>query len=178
MEVVTERSLVIHHLAHWLMVLVGAMAGYRLRRLAAPAWAWPAWVGLAAALTWHLPLLLDWADANPVAHVAAHMTLVAGGLAMGWLVPQLSGRQKGALLITASAVMWPVMLAELAGFTYASYPGQAPVAGVTELVAMSLAWPVMAAWPWLRRAVAQPAMSVGVQGLIGLAIMTGWLWPA
>jgi hypothetical protein len=175
---VTQRNLVVHHLAHWLMVVAGAMVGYRLRHLAAPGGAVLAWIGLAAALTWHVPLPLDWADDHAAAHVAAHATLVAGGVALGWVVPRLNGRQKGALFIAAIAVMWPVMLAELAGFTYAGYPGQAPVAGVAGLLAMAAAWPVIAAWPSLRRIFRQPSMAVGVQGLIGLAVLAGWMASA
>lgn len=175
-ESVTERSLVAHHLAHWLMVTAGALVGYRMRRLLpVPGSAWMAWVGLGAALTWHLPPLFDWADADPAAHVAAHATLVAGGCAMGWVVPHLSGGQKGALFIAATAVMWPVILAELTGFAYARYPGQAPAAGVAELLSMSVAWLAVAAWAQLRRAVARPAVSVGVQGILGLAVLAGWV---
>jgi hypothetical protein len=173
---VTGASLLAHHLAHWLLVAVGAMVGYRLRRvLPVPARAWLAWVGLGAALTWHLPPLLDWADVDPLAHFAAHATLIAAGFSMGWVVPQLSGGQKGALFIATTAVMWPVILAELAGFAYAKYPGQAPAAGVAELLAMSLAWPAMAAWPRIRRSVGSQAVSVGVHVILGLAVVVCWV---
>ena len=122
------------------MVVAGALLGYQFRELVRlPGRTLVAGAGLGAALMWHLPPLLSWAEADRSAHMFAHASLVVGGGAIGWAVPQLSSAAKAYLFITANAVMWPLVLAELGGgFTYAGYPGQASAAGVWELVAMPL----------------------------------------
>lgn len=149
----SEHSLVVHHLAHWVMVAAGALIGYQLRDLVRlPGRGAVAVAGLAAALTWHVPPLLGWAEATPATHAFAHATLLAGGVAMGWAVPRLGSAARAYLFIGANVAMWPLVLAELAGaFDYAGYPGQAAAAGVTELVAMSLSWLVLFLWSPVRR---------------------------
>lgn len=148
----SEQNLVVHHLAHWLMVVAGALIGYQLReRVRLPGRGVIAAVGLVAALTWHLPPLLSWAEARTLTHMFAHATLVAAGVALGWAVPKVSSAAGAYLFIGANLVMWPLVLAELAGaFTYRDYPGQASAAGFVELVAMSLSWFVIFGWSFLR----------------------------
>src|ERR1700693_3534688 len=154
-ERAAEQSLVIHHFAHWLMVVAGALIGYQLRELVRlPSRTVVAWVGLAASLIWHLPPLLNWAEIHPLAHLSAHITLIAGGGAMGWAVPKLGGGGKAALFIAGTVLMWPLMLAELTGaFAYPAYPRQAATAGVAELIAMPVAWLVLAFWRPIHRLV-------------------------
>jgi hypothetical protein len=179
MEARSEQSLVVHHLAHWVMVVAGALFGYRLRELVRlPGAGFVAWLGLGAALTWHVPFLLSWAEADRTAHVFAHATLVAGGAAMGWSVPRLSSPGKAYLFIAANVVMWPLVVAELAGaFTYANYPGQAPAAGIAELVAMSSSWLVLAFWGSLRSLLSGPVASPAFQVLLVVAVIAGWAVP-
>lgn len=135
------------------MVAAGALIGYQLREIVR----WPgrgavAALGLVASLTWHMPPLLGWAEAAPATHAFAHATLLAGGGGLGWAVPKLSSAARAYVFIGANVVMWPLVLAELAGaFDYAGYPGQAAAAGVTELVAMSLSWLVLFLWSPVRR---------------------------
>lgn len=175
----SAQSLVVHHFAHWLMVVAGAIAGYQLRDLVRlPGRTLAAWAGLGAALAWHLPPLLSWAEGDPAAHMFAHATLLVGGGAMGWAVPKLGAGRKAALFIAANAVMWPLVLAELAGaFAYPGYPGQAPAAGVAELVAMPMAWLVFALWGPLRRGLSRPGASTAVQALFAVLAVVGWGFP-
>lgn len=178
-EAQSEHSLVVHHLAHWLMVVAGAVFGYQLRELVRlPGVSFVAIAGLGAALVWHVPLLLSWAEADRSAHMFAHATLVAGGAAMGWSVPKMSSPGNAYLFITANVVMWPLVLAELAGaFTYANYPGQAPSAGIAELIAMSSAWLVLAFWGSIRALLSRPFVSPAVQALLGAVLILGWAVP-
>jgi hypothetical protein len=175
-EAASEQSLVIHHFAHWLMVVAGAVIGYQLReqeRLPGPAAV--AWAGLGAALMWHLPPLLSWAEIHPVAHVFAHATLLAGGGAMGLAVPKLGAGGKAALFIAGTVVMWPLILAELAGaFAYAGYPGQAAWSGVAELVAMPVAWLVLAFWEPIHRLFSRPVAALVTQALLAVVAVVGW----
>ena len=173
----TEQSLVAHHLAHWLMVVAGALLGYQFRRLVRfPGRTAVAWAGLGVALMWHLPPLLSWAEANRTTHMFAHATLVVGGGAVGWALPQLSGPGRAYLFIAANAVMWPLVVAELArGFSYAGYPGQESGAGFAELVAMSGAWLVFAVWGSLRSLLSRPLASVTAQALFACVAILGWV---
>jgi len=175
----TEQSLLVHHFAHWLMVVAGALLGYQFRELVRlPGRTLVAGAGLGAALMWHLPPLLSWAEADRSAHMFAHASLVVGGGAIGWAVPQLSSAAKAYLFITANAVMWPLVLAELGGgFTYAGYPGQASAAGVWELVAMPLAWLVLVVWGSLHSLFSRPVASVTVQALFAVVAVIGWAVP-
>jgi Protein of unknown function (DUF1404) len=179
LEARAEQSLVIHHVAHWLMVVAGAVMGYQLRQLRwLPGPTAVAWAGLGAALMWHLPPLLSWAEIHPVVHMFAHATLVAGGGAMGWAVPKLGAGGKAALFIAGTVVMWPLMLAELAGaFAYTGYPGQAASAGVAELVAMPVAWLVLAFWGPIHRIFSRPAAAVLAQALLAVVAVLGWTAP-
>ena len=173
----STQSLVVHHFAHWLWVVAGAHVGYQFRDLVRlPGRTLVAWAGLAAAFAWHLPPLLSWAETNQAAHIFAHATLLVGGGALGWAVPQLSGARKAALFIAANVVMWPIVLAELANaFVYPSYPGQATTAGIAELVAMPLAWLVLAFWGPLRRGLTRPGATNVVQALLALTALVGWV---
>jgi hypothetical protein len=175
----SAQSLVVHHFAHWLWIVAGAIVGYQLRHLVSlPGRTVVAWAGLAAAFAWHLPPLLSWAETNQVAHIFAHATLLVGGGVMGWAVPQLSGARKAALFIGANVVMWPLVLAELANaFVYPRYPGQATSAGIAELVAMPLAWLVLAFWGPLRGGFARPGATNAVQALFAVAALVGWVLP-
>ena len=147
-EVLSESFLVVHHLAHWLMVLAGAVVGYQLRAMVKPRVAGViAWAGLVVAFAWHVPSLLDWAEADARRHMFAHASLLAGGVGMGWAVPSLGSVHRAFMFIGANVVMWPLVLAELTGaFDYARYPNQASAAGVAELLSMSAAWVVIGAW--------------------------------
>jgi Protein of unknown function (DUF1404) len=170
----SAQSLVIHHFAHWLLVVAGAIIGYQLRdRVNLPGRAPAAWVGLGTTIVWHFPPVLALTEASLLVHMLAHASLVAGGIAVGWGVPKLGGGSKASLLIAANVVMWPVVLFELAGaFNYPGYPGQAAAAGVAEMVAMSLAWLVLALWMPLRTMVGRPAVSVTLQAaLVGLLVL-------
>ena len=162
------------------MVVAGALFGYQFRQLVRlPGRTLVAWAGLAAALMWHLPPLLSWAEADRTAHMFAHATLVVGGGALGWAVPRLSSPGKAYLFIAANAVMWPLVLAELAGaFTYAGYPGQASAAGVAELVAMSSSWLVFAVWGSLHSLLSRPLASVTAQALFAAVAVLGWVAPS
>lgn len=177
-EKAAEQSLVIHHFTHWLMVVAGALIGYQLRELVRlPSRTVVAWAGLAASLIWHLPPMLNWAEIHPPAHVFAHVTLIAGGGAMGWAVPKLGSGGRAGLFIGGTVVMWPLMLAELTGtFAYSAYPGQAATAGVAELVAMPVAWLVLALWRPIHRLVTRPRVSVVIQALLGVLATVGWLF--
>lgn len=159
------------------MVVAGAMLGYQMRELVRlPRRTAVAWAGLAAALTWHLPPLLNWAESHPLAHLFAHATLVAGGGAMGWAVPKLEAGGKAALFIAGTVVMWPLMLAELAGtFVYTEYPGQAPTAGVAELIAMPMAWLLLAFWGPTRRLISRPFVAFASQALLAILAAIGWM---
>lgn len=178
-EALAERSLVVHHLAHWLMVVAGALGGYQLRhRVRLPAAAVVASLGLGAALLWHLPPLLSWAEADRLNHVFAHATLVAGGGALGWAVPKLGGPARAYLFIAANVIMWPLALADIAGaFAYPHYPGQASQAGVAELVAMTLSWLTLGFWSKIRGLFAQPLASITVQAGIATIALAGWILP-
>lgn len=178
-QVQTEHSLLAHHFAHWLMVVAGAFVGYQFRDLVGlPGRSLVAWAGLGAALLWHLPPLLSWAEADRTAHMFAHATLLVGGVAMGWAVPRLNSPGRAYLFIAANVVMWPLVLAELAGaFVYTGYPGQSSAAGVAELVAMSLSWLVLAVWGSLRGLFTRPIASVTVQALLALVAILVWVAP-
>lgn len=172
----SHEDLVAHHFAHWLMVGAGALAGYQLwRRVELPAPAPVAWAGLGAALLWHLPPALAWTETGAESHALAHASLLAGGAALGWAVPALGGGGRAALLIAASALMWPLALAELGGgFSYAGYPGQESAAGVAELVAMPLAWLALGLWRPLYAAASRPALALTLQGTLGALAVLGW----
>lgn len=173
----SAQSLVIHHFAHWLMVVAGAIIGFQLRdRVNVPGRAPAAWVGLGTTIVWHFPPALALTEVSLPVHLLAHAILVVGGMAVGWSVPKLGGGSKAALFIAANVVMWPVVLAELAGaFSYPRYAGQAAAAGVSEMVAMSLAWLVLAFWLPLRTVLGRPAVSAAQHvAMIGLVIL-GWL---
>ena len=175
----SAQNLVVHHFAHWLWVVAGAIVGYELRdRVKLPGRTVVAWAGLAAALAWHLPPLLSWAETNQAAHMFAHAMLLVGGGAIGWAVPQLSGTRKAALFIGANVVMWPLVLAELANaFVYPSYPGQATAAGIAELIAMPFAWLVLAFWGPLRRGLARPGATNAVHAMLLVTGLVGWVLP-
>jgi hypothetical protein len=161
------------------MVVAGALAGYQLRNLLRlPAAAVVACTGLGAALLWHVPPLLSWAEQGRVTHMFAHATLVAGGGALGWAVPRLSGPAKAYLFIAANVVMWPLVLAEIAGaFSYAQYPGQESQAGVAELVAMTLSWSVIGFWTRISSLFSRPLVSIMVQAVLAIVALAGWLLP-
>jgi hypothetical protein len=177
----SAQSLVVHHLAHWLMVGAGALAGYQLRsRWQPPARAsvaCVAWLGLGTALLWHLPPALALTQAGFAVHALVHASLLAGGAAMGWALPGLGGSGRAALFIAANVVMWPVALADLGGaFSYPGYPGQASAAGVSELAAMPLAWLVLALWGPLCAALSRPVVALTLQGaMVGLVLL---FWTA
>ena len=172
----SEQSLAVHHLAHWLMVVAGALAGYQLRdAVRFRGRGVVAAAGMAAALTWHIPPFLAWAEGRQATHAFAHLTLVAGGVALGWAVPALASAARAYLFVAANVLMWPLVLAELAGaFAYEGYPGQAATAGFVELIAMSLSWFVVFAWSALRRLVTSPGASVFVQALFAVSAIAGW----
>jgi hypothetical protein len=170
----SAQSLVIHHFAHWLLVVAGAIIGYQLRdRVTLPGRAPAAWIGLGTAIVWHFPPVLAWTEVSLPVHMLAHASLIAGGIVVGWGVSKLGGGSKAALFIAANVVMWPIVLFELAGaFSYPGYPGQAAAAGVSEMVAMSLAWLVFSLWVPLRTMVGRPAVSVTLQAaMVGLLVL-------
>ena len=177
-EVLSEQRLVIHHFVHWLMVLGGALLGYQFRNLVRlPMPPVVAAAGLGAALAWHLPPLLAWAEAHVAAHALAHVTLIAGGSALGWAVPKLSDPVKAYFFIAANVVMWPLVMAELLGaFTYAHYPGQATAAGLAELAAMTSSWLVLAIWTPLRSFFASPIPLLAADVLLATAAVAGWVF--
>jgi hypothetical protein len=172
-----QQSLVVHHLGHGLMVLAGALIGYRLSWVLRHPWpSLIAWLGLGAALVWHVPPLLAWAEATPATHVFAHATLVAGGIGLGWGVRALSSTTRASLFIAANVVMWPLVLLQVAGaFSYAAYAGQAAAAGLAELAAMSASWVVLAFWSPIRRAFNRPPVATAAQALAVAAAIVGWL---
>jgi hypothetical protein len=159
------------------MVVAGALAGYQLRNLVRlPAAAAVAWAGLGAALLWHLPPLLSWAEGSRVTHIFAHATLVAGGGALGWAVPKLGGPARAYLFIAANVIMWPLVLAEIAGaFTYSLYPGQESQAGVAELLAMTLSWLVLGLWTKISALFSRPLASITVQAVLAALALAGWV---
>jgi len=176
-ETWSRQSLVVHHLAHGLMVVAGAVLGYQLSRTLRHPWPSPlAWLGLAAALSWHVLPLLTWAEATRVTHAFAHVTLVAGGIALGWGVPSMSAASRAYLFIAANVVMWPLVLVQIAGaFPYSAYPGQAPAAGLAELAAMSVSWLVLAFWPVIRKVFDRPRIAAAALALIALAAVASWV---
>jgi hypothetical protein len=95
---------------------------------------------------------------------------------MGWAVPKLGAGGKAALFIASTVVMWPLMLAELTGaFAYSAYPRQAATAGVAELVAMPVAWLVLALWGPIHRLGTRPCVSVAIQALLGVLATVCWM---
>ncbi|MFI5269128.1 MAG: DUF1404 family protein, partial [Chloroflexota bacterium] len=141
-ENLSRQSLVVHHVAHGLMVVAGALLGYQFSRVLRHPWpSLIAWLGLGAALTWHVLPLLTWAEATRTTHMFAHATLVFGGIALGWGVPAMSSTARAYLFIAANVVMWPLVLLQIAGaFSYTAYADQAAAAGLAELVAKSASW--------------------------------------
>jgi hypothetical protein len=172
-----RQSLVVHHVAHGLMVVAGALLGYQLSRVLRHPWPLLiAWLGLGAALMWHLLPLLSWAEATRTAHMFAHATLVAGGIALGWGVPALSSSAKASLFIAANVVMWPLVLLQIAGaFSYSAYADQAAAAGLTELAAMSASWLVLAFWTPIRMLFGRPAVAIAVQALVVTVAVAAWV---
>lgn len=173
----TRQSLVVHHVAHGLMVVAGSLLGYQVSRLLRHPWpSLIAWLGLGAALAWHVLPLLTWAEATRTTHVFAHATLVVGGVALGWGVPALSSTGKAALFIAANVVMWPFALIQIAGaFSYSAYADQATAAGLAELLAMSASWLVLAFWTRIRRAFDRPLLATAAQALVVTVAIAGWL---
>lgn len=158
------------------MVLAGALLGYQLRDLVRLGGrSLIASAAVLAALTWHLPPLLSWAERRPVTHAFAHLTLLAAGGALGWAVPRLGGAARAYLFIGVNVVMWPLVLAELAGaFSYEGYSGQAAGAGLAELVAMSASWLVILLWSRVHRLVAARPAPVLAQVLLAGLALGGW----
>jgi uncharacterized protein DUF1404 len=175
-EALSAHSLLVHHFVHWSWAAGGALVGYQLRgRRLLPENAVVPWFGLGLVFVWHLPPFLGWAGGNPGAHAFAHLTLIAGGFALGWTVPKLGSATRAALLITANVVMWPLVLAEVAGaFTYDGYAGQDGAAGVAELVAMSMAWVVLALWSTLARLLSGSTAVRAVHALLALGAVVVW----
>jgi hypothetical protein len=173
----SRQNLVVHHLSHGLMVVGGALIGYQLSRVLRHPWpALIAWLGLGAALVWHVLPLLSWAETTQVTHVFAHATLVAGGIGLGWGVPALSSTQRAFLFIAANVFMWPLVILQIAGaFSYSAYADQAAAAGLAELAAMSASWVVLAFWPQIRRFFDRPRVSTAAQALVATAAIAGWL---
>jgi uncharacterized protein DUF1404 len=173
----SRQSLVVHHLAHGLMVVAGALLGYQFSRVLRHPWpSLLAWLGLGAALVWHVLPLLTWAEASLTTHMFAHATLVLGGIALGWGVPQLSSTAKACLFITANVVMWPLVLLQIAGaFSYSAYADQAAAAGLAELAAMSTSWLVLAFWSPIRRVFDRPPVATAAQALVVTVAIAGWL---
>jgi hypothetical protein len=67
------------------------------------------------------------------------------------------------------------MLAELAGaFSYSGYPGQAASAGVVELVAMPVAWLVLAFWGPIHRLFSRPVAAVVAQAVLAVVAVLSW----
>lgn len=176
MSAASEKSLAIHHLAHWLMVAAGAQSGYLLRdRIRLVGRALIAAAALVATLTWHLPPLLDWAEGMPATHAFAHLTLLAGGAALGWAVPAMSGAARAYLFIGVNVIMWPLVLAELVGaFPYKGYAGQTAAAGLIELAAMSAAWVAIFGWSRLRALFRSPVGALTAQALLAGLAIAGW----
>lgn len=173
----SRESLVVHHLAHGLMVVAGALLGYRFSRVLQHPWpALIAWLGLGAALTWHVLPLLNWAENTRATHVFAHATLVAGGIGLGWGVPALSNAAKAYLFIAANVVMWPLVLLQIAGaFSYSVFADQAVAAGLAELAAMSASWLVLAFWSSIRRVFDRAPIAAAAQALVVTMAIAGWL---
>jgi hypothetical protein len=173
----SRQSLVVHHFAHGLMVVAGALLGYQFSRLLRHPWpSLIAWLGLGAALMWQVLPLLSWAEATRTTHMFAHAILVAGGIALGWGVPALSSTAKAYLFIAANVVMWPLVLLQIAGaFSYSAYADQAAAAGLAELVAMSASWLVLAFWSPIRRVFDRPPVATAAQALVVTVALAGWL---
>lgn len=171
------QSLVIHHFAHGLMVVAGALLGYRFSRVLRHPWpSLIAWLGLGAALTWQVLPLLSWAEATRTMHMFAHATLIAGGIALGWGVPALSNTARAFLFIAANVVMWPLVLLQIGGaFSYSGFADQAAAGGLAELAAMSASWLVLAFWSPIRRSFDRTAIATAVQALVVTVAITGWL---
>jgi uncharacterized protein DUF1404 len=173
----SRQSLVVHHLAHGLMVVAGALLGYQLSRMLRHPWpSLIAWLGLGSALIWHVLPLLSWAEATQTTHMFAHATLVAGGVALGWGVPSLSSVARAYLFIAANVVMWPLVLLQIAGaFAYSAYADQAAAAGLAELLGMSTSWLVLAFWSPIRGVFDRPAVATAALALVVTAAIAGWL---
>lgn len=173
----SRQSLVVHHLAHGLIVVAGAFVGYQFSRVLRHPWpSLIAWLGLGAALIWHVLPLLTWAEATRTTHMFAHATLVVGGIALGWGVPAMSSTARAYLFITANVVMWPLVILQTAGaFSYSAYADQAAAAGLVELAAMSASWLVLAFWSPIRRVVGRPPVATAAQALVVTAAIAGWL---
>lgn len=173
----SRQSLVVHHFSHGLMVVAGAFLGYQLSRVLR--YPWPsliAWLGLGAALLWHVLPLLSWAEATRPTHLFAHATLVAGGIALGWGLPALSSSARAYLFIAANVAMWPLVLLQIAGaFSYSAYADQAAAAGLAELIAMSASWLVLAFWSPIRRVFDRPPVATASQALVVTVAIVGWL---
>ena len=159
------------------MVVAGALVGYQVSRVLRHPWpSLIAWLGLGAALMWHVLPLLTWAESTRSTHVFAHATLVAGGIALGWGVPALSSNGKAALFIAANVLMWPFALLQVAGaFSYSAYADQATAAGLAELSAMSASWLVLAFWSLIRRAFDRPPVAASAMALFVTMAIAGWL---
>jgi hypothetical protein len=173
----SRQSLVVHHFAHGLMVVAGALLGYQFSRVLRHPWpALIACLGLGAALSWQVLPLLMWAESTRTTHMFAHATLVTGGIALGWGVPALSSTGKAYLFIAGNVVMWPLVLLQIAGaFSYSAYADQAAAAGLAELVAMSASWFVLAFWSPIRRVFDRPQVATAAQALVVTAAIAGWL---
>jgi uncharacterized protein DUF1404 len=173
----SRQSLVVHHFTHGLMVVAGALVGYQLNQVLRHPWpSLIAWLGLGAALIWHVLPLLTWAEATPTTHMFAHATLVAGGIALGWGVPAMSSTARAYLFIAANVVMWPLVLLQIAGaFSYSAFADQAPAAGLAELAAMSASWLLLAFWSPIRRVFDRPPVATAAQALVVTAAIAGWL---
>jgi hypothetical protein len=159
------------------MVVAGALLGYQFSRVLRHPWpALIAWLGLGAALMWHVLPLLSWAEATRTMHMFAHATLVAGGVGLGWGVPTLTSTAKAYLFIAANVVMWPLVLLQIAGaFSYSAYADQAAAAGLAELAAMAASWLVLALWSSIRRAFDRPPVATAAQALVLMVAIVGWL---
>jgi len=173
----SQQSLVVHHIAHGLLVVAGAFLGYQFSRVLRHPWpSLIAWLGLGAALIWHVLPLLTWAEATPMTHMFAHATLVLGGIALGWGVPAMSSAARAYLFIAANVVMWPLVILQIAGaFSYSAYGDQAAAAGLAELGAMSVSWLVLAFWSPIRRVFDRPPVATAAQALVVTAAIASWL---
>jgi uncharacterized protein DUF1404 len=173
----SRQSLVVHHFAHGLMVVAGALLGYQFNRVLRHPWpALIAWLGLGAALSWQVLPLLAWAESTRATHMLAHATLVAGGIGLGWGVPALSNSAKACLFIAANVVMWPLVLLQIAGaFSYSVYADQSAAAGLAELLAMSASWLALAFWSPIRRTFDRPPVATAAQALVVTMAIAGWL---
>lgn len=173
----SRQSLVVHHFAHGLMVVAGAFIGYQFSRVLRHPWPLLiALIGLGAALTWQLLPLLSWAEETRTAHMFAHATLVAAGIALGWGVPGLPSSTRAYLFIAANVAMWPLVLLQIVGaFTYSAFANQAAAAGLAELVAMSASWLALAFWHPIRKLFDNSGVVTAVQAVVVTAAIAGWL---